>query len=742
MKKGTSLILVFVTFFLATKIWPLDIELIANHKQKFLSIPPDKPIDLSLSIYPDYQGARADRWIAASTTCCGWFWFDGQAGWVSSQSPILAYQGPLRKIENAPLLRQVFLPEGTYIVYAGIDLNPNGQLDFSLLRYQWLVIEVTNSPQKLALEYLRSVMDTYHYTFDVYTDLSAAGNHFVMLARMGNNVNINPSSKRTPLKGATCIENVFTGKSTSWGGWYFMNGVLLGEDIVPRANWGDYPNAGINLTGAKKLTFWARGARGGEKVEFFAFGIGRDPSSGKPLKPYPDSSPKVTICGLLSSPCFITLSTEWKQYTIDLQGLDLDYVLGGFGWVTNAPSNDNQSVIFYLDNIRYHKRRLNEPRFLVSFQLLPSDPPELINTAFTYDNALALSAFLASETEDSLKRAKLLGDALVYALEHDRFFTDGRLRNAYQGGDLALPPGWEPHGKKGTVRMPGWWDETGKKWYEDRFAVSTHTGNVAWAMIALLNLYERTKEDQYLQAALKMGEWIETNCRDERGAGGYTGGYEGWEPTATNSQGQTKLLWKSTEHNIDVFVAFERLYQITGNQVWQERAHHAQKFVEAMWDSAEGHFWTGTADDGVNINKTTVPVDIQAWGVLGMGSKYYPALEWAKAHCLTQDNGFLGFDFNDDLDGVWFEGTAQMALALKKVRDPDAEIFLQELERAQKEAPNTDGYGLVAASRDGVSTGFTWSYNARLHVGATAWFIFAELGYNPYWNKPVSDELD
>ncbi|KKL78106.1 hypothetical protein LCGC14_2028150, partial [marine sediment metagenome] len=63
----------------------------------------------------------------------------------------------------------------------------------------------------------------------------------------------------------------------------------------------------------------------------------------------------------------------------------------------------------------------------------------------------------------------------MYAINNDRYFTDGRLRNAYQGGDLVLFPGWRPNGKDNTVRMPGWWDTSDNMWYEDKFTVSTHT---------------------------------------------------------------------------------------------------------------------------------------------------------------------------------------------------------------------------------------------------------------------------
>ena len=166
---------------------------------------------------------------------------------------------------------------------------------------------IDKTPKELALEHLKEIMDKYHSDFNVYTDLSAAGNHFVMLAKMGKDVEINPGCFENPYSGATCIENKFNGTGTSWGGWYLMNGILEGEETEPKANWGEYSDAGFNLTGAKKLTFWARGKEGGERVEFFAFGVGRDPNTGVPIAPYPDSSPKVTICGKLKSPCYTIL---------------------------------------------------------------------------------------------------------------------------------------------------------------------------------------------------------------------------------------------------------------------------------------------------------------------------------------------------------------------------------------------------------------------------------------------------
>ncbi len=98
----------------------------------------------------------------------------------------------------------------------------------------------------------------------------------------------------------------------------------------------------------------------------------------------------------------------------------------------------------------------------------------LRNTAFTYDNTLGLLAFLADGSADSLRRAKLIGDAFVYASQHDRTFNDGRLRSDYAAGDIVLPPGWTPNGRLGTVPIPGFFDEKQQKFFEvEQGAVDT-----------------------------------------------------------------------------------------------------------------------------------------------------------------------------------------------------------------------------------------------------------------------------
>jgi hypothetical protein len=329
----------------------------------------------------------------------------------------------------------------------------------------------------------------------------------------------------------------------TYGGWYFLNGVLPSGQSEPQANWGDVAEAGFPLPGAKRLRFRARGQKGGERVEFFLAGVGWNPDTHVQEAAHPDSSLKQTTH-------YLTLSSSWKEYTIDLTDTDMSYVLCGFGWVASVGENGRKDIVFYLDDIRYELARTDEPRFLLSYQTtLGTNAFDLItrNVAYTYDNAVASIAFLAA---GQTNRALMIADAFVYALGHDRYYADGRLRNAYQAGDLALPPGWFANGAPGTVRLPGWYDAATNGWLESAVHVGITAGNQAWAALALLNAYEATGKAEYLEAARAMAPGWRPAAATSVAREGTPGGYEGWEPLPT------KAMYKSTEHVLDVYALF------------------------------------------------------------------------------------------------------------------------------------------------------------------------------------------
>lgn len=665
------------------------------------------------------------------------------------------------------------------------------------------------SPGTRAVDYLAKVMDQFHATYDVYTDADAAGNHFVVRPRMSSFDNacqsaeadetvppMNEAWTTSPHSGLTCIRASFRPKLVNnrfnWGGWYFMNGIQREAGFKPERgkeecpdvtqesaarnsrfslelpNWGHYQDSGVTeLTGATRVTFWARGERGGERVEFFALGVGwdadykklhgvdtrqKDPVTGEEYL-HADSSPKVSKT--------IPLTRDWQPYSLELKGRNLSYVLGGFGWAAGATENGMRPITFYMDDIRYELDqaardvRLNEPRFLVSYETKASSNDfdrVMRNAAHTYDNALALMAFLAVGDQ---RRAKLIADALVYAQQHDRFYPQdqtlaktyrGSLRNVYQGGDLSLPPGWISNGRARTARLPGWYEKPSASWFEDNYSVSLDAGNMAWTMLALLAYHNTVMPaggSQYLSAAKEIGEWVNRNCYSRDGQGGYTGGFQGWEPNPKPA------TYKATEHNIDLYAAFQHLYLITGDEKWSSMAAHAGTFVQAMWDDTEGKFWTGTREDGVTINKEVIPLDIQAWAVLSLNNeKLLGTRDKEKALRYVEDHMRLegGYDYSrrlnrklsayQDREGIWYEGTAQMAVAYEYQGD---QAKWRQLTMLLMSAQLESG-ALPASNQElGLRTGFPHPdvegnrYFRRSHVGATAWLALAELGVNPFW---------
>ena len=371
------------------------------------------------------------------------------------------------------------------------------------------------------------------------------------------------------------------------------------------------------------------------------------------------------------------------------------------------------------------------------------DDSRISDIAFIYDNALTTIALLVAGDQT---RARAIGDALIYAQEHDETFTDGRLRQAYHADSFVNP------------------DKTAHFGWEFGL-VGTAVGDMSWTGIALAQLARRTGDRRYQAAAIRVGQWIFDHTYSTTGLGGYTFG----ETAGLEDH-------KSTEHNIDVYGFFRLLATLTGNKVWRTRANHARQFIEAEWNAADGFFWTGS-DDGSTINKlgTQLPLDVQTWFWMAVGARRYEAcLDWASSALATTDTslrinsaltgnqtfsgvGFSSGTFRTDVtqkvgghdytplpddSAVWFEGTGQLALALALRGSRDdrnaADELLAQLRLAQDTLGGTQVFGgrhpaggIVAASSP-LDTGFGFDYSQNLHIAATSWYLFAALGFNPY----------
>ena len=166
----------------------------------------------------------------------------------------------------------------------------------------------------------------------IYKDKGTRENHYVPSGFMpdGKCLTFDDMHQEGCTEGKTCIKIFYdvacSRNGQKWVGIFWLN---------PANNWGNR-KGGFNLNGAEKLTFWARGEKGGERIEEFKIGgITGD---------YPDTDTAVI------GP--VVLTPEWRQYSIDLRGKDLSYISGGFSWATNVDVNP-QECTFYLDHIQY-----------------------------------------------------------------------------------------------------------------------------------------------------------------------------------------------------------------------------------------------------------------------------------------------------------------------------------------------------------------------------------------------------
>jgi len=398
-----------------------------------------------------------------------------------------------------------------------------------------------------------------------------------------------------------------------------------------------------------------------------------------------------------------------KKWILIIFNMSIVVALSGCAQETGSPGEELAYSHLYEQMDRYEDG--STLRLIRSYAGTPTNSGDCM--AWVYDNDLAILALIDRGTPEDMSRTKTLCDSLIWCQNHDRSFNDGRIRDGYRANNLK-----DMTGENSSIKSPG-----------------SSAGNMAWTIIALLRYYEAAGGTTYLNSSECVGNWIYDSCHDTRGAGGYTGGYTEWGPE--------KLEWKSTEHNIDVYVAFTNLYEATGNSTWQERALHARTFVKSMWNENEGHFRTGTMDDGITINKDVRPLDVNTWGVMALDDVNRSAINnWVENNCQTTCCGFEGFDFNDDRDGIWFEGTAQMCIVYQIGNGTEkSDKYKKEIRRAQTSANSSNGKGIVAACHDNVSTGFGWGYPDEPHTGATIWYIFAERELNPYWGTSTGDPI-
>jgi hypothetical protein len=351
-------------------------------------------------------------------------------------------------------------------------------------------------------------------------------------------------------------------------------------------------------------------------------------------------------------------------------------------------------------------------------------PPDFVDwasyNAQLYDVCVAEVAMAAITPQRREPFIRQIADALVFAISHDPV-GDNRIRDAYWSTDIRAP---EPNRESPSIRDG-----------------QTHTGNAAWAIIALTHAYRATSDAGYLAAAVDLGEWIESNMRATDRLGGYYGGLLFPFGAEYKDENLQRVEWRSVEHNDDVYAAFRNLASLTGNDAWVQRADHARRFLKdpSMHECNPGYWYLGTTT-GTEVNLFPHAEDAVSWTWLaGIRPCGDIPLNWAFENLRAVCDGFDGIRFSDaGGQCAVSESTAHLALAMRLAHhDAEADILIDDLRTIKASAPCADGRTIVAAPcpLDGCDTGLGALYYPAPHLAATAWTILAETGTNPF--EPV-----
>lgn len=149
----------------------------------------------------------------------------------------------------------------------------------------------------------------------------------------GQGISFRSNFKDNCHSGNTCIRLGYKASENSWVGIYWLaNSSWEGPGV------NIYEELGVDKDTPIKLTFWARGEKGGERAQFKVGGVGKG-----------NDSVEFAVATE-----WVRLDRRWRQYTIDLSNKDLSNVVGGFCWVTSRDKNrGREEVWIFVDDIRY-----------------------------------------------------------------------------------------------------------------------------------------------------------------------------------------------------------------------------------------------------------------------------------------------------------------------------------------------------------------------------------------------------
>lgn len=277
--------------------------------------------------------------------------------------------------------------------------------------------------------------------------------------------------------------------------------------------------------------------------------------------------------------------------------------------------------------------------------------------------------------------------------------------------------------------------ELGGGFYQFRSADGTNTrskwiGDNAWLLIAIQHYANSFDAKRYATMAQALEQWLRSQQDVD---GGLWGGY----------RENGNRIHKITEGIITAFNAIEGYDAFHKNILTYLQDHR--------WDTSERLLVAWPENP-----KYKYAMDLHT-----LGSLIYPSMSdqllskvdryTTKQNTSATGKRVSGYCFDEDQDVIWLEGTAQMALAFRKSgMENEGRELLQEIGKTTiptEGSLNLAGIPYAVNHGSNYGTEKLWEHaDSRAAVSSTAWYIFAQLNFNPLEPKgqksiPLADQF-
>lgn len=172
---------------------------------------------------------------------------------------------------------------------------------------------------------------------------------------------------------------------------------------------------------------------------------------------------------------------------------------------------------------------------------------------------------------------------------------------------------------------------------------SVRTGSNLWMGIAGFHLYKNTKEQRYLELAEKLAVFaiaLQDNDEKDYNFGGIRLGPQGGPNVASDQHIDYDLNKPSfydvfsTEHNIDAYALFSKLYQETKGVKYKEAKDRVLVWLKSVaYNKAEHRFNRGYSNKRIDA---AVATDVHSWGISALGADTLDTFETGLAEKMIE----------------------------------------------------------------------------------------------------------